>query len=350
MYQELRKRGTRACPGSTRTGHALVAIVAYEGVQILDVAGPLQALSTANDEGADPRYDLVVVSGSGGLVRTASGLEIRTRRFPRHDRIDTLLIAGGPGMERARDDRRVISFVRRASEARKRICTVCTGTFIAASAGILDGRRAVTHWRACERLAREFPAIKVERDPIFLRQGHVWSSAGVTAGIDLALALIEQDHDARLAAQVARRLVVFLRRPGGQSQYSEPLALQSPQGPAYSDLLAEVAADPARDWTIDTLAERAQQSVRTFFRRFKSATGHTPATAVKRIRLERARVLLETSTVKVDAIARQSGFGSLETLRRELHRELGISPGALRGRFAPGQPARLRRTASSSQS
>jgi transcriptional regulator GlxA family with amidase domain len=309
-----------------------VAILAYEGVQILDIAGPLQALTTANEEGATPRYDAVVVARRLGLVRTASGLEILARRIPPWRQIDTLMIPGGPGIEAARRDRPLLATLRRASASVRRFCTICTGAFIAAEAGILDGRRAVTHWRACDKFAEAFSAVHLERDPIYLRDGHIWSSAGVTAGIDLTLALIEADHGNALAARVARRLVVYLRRPGGQSQYSEMLALQSqPEG--YGDLLARVGANPAADWRVETLAAAAGQSPRTFFRQFKLRIGRTPAEAVTLIRLERARTLLETTPLPVETIAGQSGFGSSETLRRLVQRQFGLAPGALRGRF-----------------
>lgn len=309
-----------------------VVILAYDGVQILDIAGPLQALTTANEEGADPRYDIVVASISGNTAKTASGLDIRTERLPRLSRVDTLLIPGGPGVEDARKDARMLSAVRKAANTVRRLCTVCTGAFIAAATGVLDDRRAVTHWRSCERFAHLFPRVRLEKNPIFLKDGHVWSSAGVTAGIDLTLALIEEDHGNALAARVARRLVVYLRRPGGQSQYSEPLTLQS-QSSAYADLLSEVAANPAVNWNVENLSSHAAQSPRTFFRRFKSVTGYTPAEAVERIRIERARILLETTRLKIDSIAARCGFGSLETMRRIFQHHFGMAPGALRKRF-----------------
>jgi transcriptional regulator GlxA family with amidase domain len=310
-----------------------VVILAYDGVQILDVAGPLQSLTTANEEGANPRYDTIVGSMGAGMVRTASGLDIRTARLPPLARVDTLLIPGGPGIEGAQIDKNMLSTVRDAAEKVRRLCTVCTGAFIAAAAGILDGRQAVTHWRSCERFARQYPQIRLEKDPIFVRDGHVWSSAGVTAGIDLTLALIEEDHGSELAARVARRLVVYLRRPGGQSQYSEPLALQAKQTSAYGSLMSKVAMRPALNWHIDKLAGHAGQSPRTFFRRFKAATGFTPAEAVERIRLERARILLGTTQLKIDIIAARCGFGSPETMRRIFQHHFGVPPGAMRERF-----------------
>ena len=310
-----------------------VVILAYEGVQILDIAGPLQALTTANEEGASPRYDVIVASTPAGTVGTASGLDVRTARLPPLARIDTLLIPGGPGVEGAQKDARMLTAIRNAAKTVRRLCTVCTGAFIAAAAGVFDGRRAVTHWRACERFARLYPQVKLEKDPIFIRDGHVWSSAGVTAGIDLTLALIEEDHGSALAARVARRLVVYLRRPGGQSQYSEPLALQTTHTAAYRDLLSVVAVNPGLNWNIEKLAARAGQSPRTFFRRFKAATGCTPAEAVERIRLERARILLETTRLKIDIIASRCGFGSLETMRRIFQHHFSVPPGEMRERF-----------------
>jgi transcriptional regulator GlxA family with amidase domain len=310
-----------------------VVILVYDGVQILDVAGPLQALATANEEGANPRYQVIVASIRPGTVKTASGLDIRAVRLPPPASIDTLLIPGGPGIEYAQADARMLSAIRSAGQKVRRLCAVCTGAFIAAAAGVLDGRRAVTHWRACERFAHQYPQVRLERDPIFVQDGHVWSSAGVTAGIDLTLALIEEDHGGELAARVARRLVVYLRRPGGQSQYSEPLALQAKQTSAYGRVLSEVATKPALKWRIDKLASNAGQSPRTFFRRFKSETGLTPAQAVERIRLERARILLETTDVKMDVIAAGCGFGSLETMRRIFQHHFHTSPGTMRQHF-----------------
>lgn len=307
-----------------------VAILAFKGVQILDIAGPLQALTTANEETGRTRYSVELLSETGGPVTTASGVPVFTKPVRSASRVHTLIVPGGPGVHAARRSRRLIEAIRRLSKHAERRCTVCTGAFLMAETGLLDGRRVATHWRSCARLAREYPRLNVEEDPIYIRDGKSWTSAGVTAGIDMTLAMIEEDNGPGVALRVARRLVVYLRRPGGQRQFSEPLALQSGGGGAYASLLQLIAQKPSLEWKVEDMADAAGQSVRTFYRRFQEATGSTPAEAVERIRCEQARTLLQTSDLPTAAIARRTGLRTDSTLRRATKRLFGLAPAELR--------------------
>jgi transcriptional regulator GlxA family with amidase domain len=215
----------------------------------------------------------------------------------------------------------------------RRLAAVCTGTFLLAEAGLLDGRRATTHWRACEQLARRYPTITVERDPIFVRDGNVHTSAGVTAGMDLALALVEADHGRALALRVARELVMFLQRPGGQSQFSTQLAVQTADREPLRELQARIADHLADDLSVPALAAQVAMSERNFARMFTREVGLTPARFVERARVEGARRRLEESADSTDMVAAQSGFASAEVMRRSFVRLLGVPPSAYRGRF-----------------
>jgi transcriptional regulator GlxA family with amidase domain len=251
---------------------------------------------------------------------------------------DTLLVPGGPGVHEARGLPGLLPALRRLAKGARRTCSVCTGAFLLAEAGLLDGRRATTHWRSCARLAAEFPAVEVSPNPIWVRDGSVWSSAGVTAGIDLALALIEEDLGPPVAAEVARRLVVYMRRPGGQAQYSAPLSLQVDK--TFAPLIAWAAENLHRSLPTETLAERAAMAPRSFHRHFLAATGATPAKAIERLRLDRARALMETTQASTADIARRTGFGSEERMRRAFLRGFDVGPGEWRARF--GAPDAVR--------
>jgi transcriptional regulator GlxA family with amidase domain len=305
----------------------------YDGVQVLDVAGAAQALTTANEEGATPQYDLHVCALAGGAVTTASGFPIVAKPLPRSHTFDTFFIPGGPGVHRLRHNGVAIAALKRLCGRTRRVCAICTGAFALAEAGILDDRTAVTHWRSCARLAREFPKINVDPEPLFIRDGSIWTTAGVTAGIDLTLSLIEDDHGSALAARVARRLVVYMRRPGGQRQYSEPMALQEAAADPYGKLLENIANRPRGPWTVNNMAAATAQTPRSFHRKFVVSTGTTPAEAVERIRSEMARSLLQTTDLKIVQIAGQTGFGSESALRRALQRQFGVSARDLRERF-----------------
>jgi transcriptional regulator GlxA family with amidase domain len=311
-----------------------VIVVAFPDVQALDVVGPLEVFAMANRFGADPAYTTALVSGSGQPVTTSSGLSLGTERASRRAAIDTLMVAGGTGTPAAMADDHLIAWLRTAAASARRVTSVCSGAFLLAQAGALDGRRVTTHWSACDALARLFPAVEVDPDPIYVRDGNVWTSAGVTAGMDLALALVEHDHGGELALTVARQLVLFTHRPGGQSQFSAQLAVRRAEREPLRDALAFVAEHPEADLSVPALARRAAMSVRTFARAFSREVGTTPAVFVQRSRVEAARRLLETTDRTVDDIARACGFGTVETMHRAFQRVVRTTPVQYRRLFA----------------
>lgn len=315
--------------------HALpheVAFVLYPGVAPFDVAGPAQAFSAAGDA-----YRLHFVSVAGGSVVTdCGGMTLGSQTFDSLPaRIDTLLLPGGLGVFEARHDPALIAATRDLAARAGRIATVCVGAFLAAEAGLLTGRRATTHWRACDAMRQAYPDVALDEDAIYVRDGSIWSSAGISAGVDLALALIEQDHDAHVALRVARELVVFLKRPGGQSQFSATLRAQSADAQGrFGALIAWIAAHLDADLSAPALAERAAMSLRSFARTFPRATGKTPAHFVETLRIEAARALIEAGTLPLSEIARRCGLGDEQRLRRAFKRQTGITPDAFRSRFA----------------
>jgi transcriptional regulator GlxA family with amidase domain len=283
--------------------------------------------------GAAP-YLLRVVAKGGASVTASAGLAIAANPLPRASKpVDTLIIAGGPGVEAASADSDLVEWVRQHATRARRVASVCTGAFLLAASGVLDGRRAATHWSVCKEFAARYPAVRVEPDPIFVRDGAVWTSAGVTAGIDLALALVEQDLGRTVALAVARYLVVFLKRPGGQAQFSEALSLQSAEDEfgALHDWINKHLAD---EISLPALADRAGMSERSFSRHYAEATGLTPARAVERLRVEAARRLLSESRLPVKRISQRCGFGSEETMRRSFIRVLSATPQDYRARFS----------------
>ncbi|HEX4986580.1 MAG TPA: helix-turn-helix domain-containing protein [Burkholderiales bacterium] len=320
----------------------VVEVVAFPGAQLLDVAGPLQVFASANDAlraaGRPPAYAVRVVAESSP-VPTSSGLCLVVRRpGAAGGAIDTLIVSGGAGVHEAARDRRLLTWLRRRATRAKRVASVCSGAWLLAAAGLLDGRRAVTHWDECGALAHAHPKVRVEVDPIFIEDGKVWTSAGVTAGIDMSLAMVERDVGHAVAIAVARDLVVFLKRPGGQSQFSTALSLQ--HGDDRLDRLhGWIAGNLAADLSVPALAARAGMSERTFLRYYAAATGRTPARAVESLRVEAARQLLATTRVPVKRVAARCGFGSEETMRRSLLRQAGVTPGEYRARFSSAGPA-----------
>lgn len=280
-------------------------------------------------------YDVEVVSAHPGALETSSGLSFSPRRTLRSCRgpIDTLIVAGGTGVADAQRDERLVRWVRVAAGRSRRVASVCTGAFLLARAGLLDGRRATTHWAACDELARRHPQVAVEADPIFVRDGNVFTSAGVTAGMDLALALVEDDLGREVALQAARWLVLFVKRPGGQSQFSAQLSAQTAERPPLQALQAWISDHLDADLSVPELAARACMSERNFARAFRREVGQTPAAYVEAVRVERARQELETTDAPIDVIARRCGFGTPETLRRAFHRRLRVGPAAYRARF-----------------
>jgi transcriptional regulator GlxA family with amidase domain len=317
-----------------------VAIAAYEGVLLLDLSGPLEALRVAsthpNHLGASLIYESSVLSVHGGLVMTADGVRIVTEPASALDgqAIDTLIVPGACEIGDVRRDRELIDWIRRRAPDCRRVCSICIGTFLLAEAGLLNGRRVVTHWMHCGLLSSSYPTITVEPDAIYVRDGAIWTSAGVTTGIDLTLALIEQDCGRTVAMHVARVLVVYLRRMGGQSQYSALLAAQvESASDAFTELERWIAENLSEDLSVERLAERAAMSPRNFTRRYTEARKRTPARAVESIRVDAARRALEETDDRIDAIARRCGFNNEEQLRGAFARHVGIPPRAYRDRF-----------------
>ena len=310
-----------------------IVIVMYPGVQPLDVVGPAEVFNTAARL-EPPGYAVEFVARERGPVESSTvGLiadrALRNCRGP----IDTLMVAGGGGVRDACRDAGTVSWVRSAAARSRRVSSVCTGAFLLAEAGLLDGLRATTHWSGCDRLADRYDEVMVERDPIFIQDGNVYTSAGVTAGMDLALALVEEDLGRRTALEVARWLVLFVKRPGGQSQFSAQLAAQTAEREPLRELQEWIAGNLDADLSVAALAERAHMSERNFARAFGKELGMTPAAYVETVRVEAARMTLEATGTPVEIVARQAGFGTVETMRRAFHRRLGVGPAEYRARF-----------------
>jgi transcriptional regulator GlxA family with amidase domain len=312
-----------------------VVVVAFDGAQSLDITGPVEAFSIATRYFGG-EYASELVTPDGRPARCSSGLSLNADRSIHEVRgaIDTLVVAGGAAAPEVAADERVAAWIRDAAKRARRVASVCTGAFLLAEAGLLDGRRATTHWSECATLAERYPQIAVEPDPIYVRDGKVYTSAGVTAGMDLALGLIEEDHGAQVALRTARALVLFVRRPGGQSQFSAQLTAAPARREPLRDVQAHIAEHPAADLSVPALAARAYMSERNFARAFRAETGMTPAAYVEAARVERARRELETTDVPIQAVAAQCGFGTVETMRRAFARRLGVNPAAYRARFA----------------
>jgi transcriptional regulator GlxA family with amidase domain len=325
-------------PHSPPNSARAVEVLAYPSVQLLDVTGPLQVFASANDfmekAGEAPPYAIRLVAPGGGSVKASAGVALVADPLsPAHAGLDTLVVAGGEGVDAAALDSALVDWVRERTRQARRTASICTGAFLLAASGVLDGRRVATHWQHCAELARRFPKIRVEADPIFVRDDPVWTSAGVTAGIDLALALVEEDLGRTMALAVARYLVVFLKRPGGQAQFSEVLALQAAED-KFGALHDWISKHLAGDLSLPALASQAGMSERSFSRHYAEATGLTPARAVERLRVEAARRLLSETRLPVKRISQRCGFGSEETMRRSFLRLLAASPQDYRARFS----------------
>jgi transcriptional regulator GlxA family with amidase domain len=315
-----------------------IDVLTYPAVQLLDVTGPVQVFTSANDliaeAGGTPPYLLRVVAQGGEGVRASAGVMLAAGPLTQsREALDTLLVpGGGQGAEAAAENPVLVDWVRQRAAQARRVASVCTGAFLLAAAGVLDGRRAATHWNYCAKLAQRFPAIRVETDPIFVCDGPVWTSAGVAAGIDLALALVEEDLGRSVALAVARHLVVFLKRPGGQAQFSAALALQTADD-KFGALHDWVNDHLASDLSLSVLANQAGMSERSFSRHYAEATGQTPARAIERLRVEAAGRLLSETRLPVKRISKRCGFGSDETMRRSFLRLLAVTPQDYRDRF-----------------
>jgi transcriptional regulator GlxA family with amidase domain len=316
-----------------------VVLVAFDGVQPLDVVGPAEVFSTAALL-SPPGYTVEVVAPTAEPLRASSvnlapDRSIASCRGP----IDTLMCAGGTGVRDAARDERLIHWLRAAAKRSRRVASVCTGAFLLARAGLLDGRKATTHWSACAALARNYPEIEVEPDPIFVEDGTVYTSAGVTAGMDLALGLVDEDLGRDVALEVARWLVLFLRRPGGQAQFSAQLAAQAAEREPLRELQGWIPDNLDADLSVPALARRVSMSERNFARTFRREVGMTPAAYVETSRVESARMALESGGEPIETVASRTGFGTVETMRRAFRRRLGVSPGDYRNRFSAKEAA-----------
>ncbi len=314
-----------------------VVFVIYPDIVLLDLAGPLEVFTHARQPGAErPAYETAIASLKGGSIATDTVVSIETEPLENWvgREIHTLVIVGGDGAEAAMHDAQLIGRVAELSKRSQRVCSVCSGALVLAAAGLLDGRRATTHWEDCAHLARAFPRVRVEVDPIYIKDDHVWTSAGITAGTDMALAIVAEDLGQDAALNRAQALVTYMVRPGGQSQFSPALERQKlERSPKFRKLHQWIAENLERDLRVEQLAERENMSPRNFHRLYASTTGVTPANAVETIRMEAARELLETSSMGVKAVAGTCGFGDEERMRRAFLRMVGVSPSEYRQRF-----------------
>ena len=316
-----------------------VVIVGFQGVQAMDVVGPFDVFTGASlklrSEGK-PGYDVTLVSTDGRPVSTGTGLTLHAEPLPDlHEPIDTVVLPGGYGVDEARRNAKLMAWIAHTAQAARRVVSVCTGAFLAAEAGLLDGCRATTHWAHADRLAREFPTVDVDAEPIYVRSSEtVWTAAGVTAGIDLALSLVEADHGTEVAQTVARYMVLYLRRPGGQTQFAAPVWMPRARREPIREVQEAIEAEPGATHSVTTLARKAAMSPRHFTRVFTGEVGEAPGAYVDRIRTEAARRQLEETDDTVVAIATRCGFGTAETMRRNFVRRLGVSPDQYRRTFA----------------
>ncbi|WP_027720734.1 GlxA family transcriptional regulator [Maridesulfovibrio zosterae] len=314
----------------------------YPDVVALDITGPLEVFSTATellsrnnrkDEGYNPCFASMVA----GPVRTSSGLTLYADENIETTNPDILLIPGGPKTESISTDPAIIHAVQAAAEQAESIVSVCSGAFILAACGFLDGKQATTHWMLTGRLAKLYPSIKVNPDALYVQDGNISTSGGVTAGIDLALTIVEEDYGPQLAIEIARILLLYRRRPGHQSQFSSPLAIQAQTCSLFSELIVWMEENLSENLTVERLAEQANMSPRTFARIFPAETGEKPGRFVEQLRIDRAREMIESGMKSFDIVAQESGFGREERLRRAFQRRLGISPAQYRAHFIKGE-------------
>jgi transcriptional regulator GlxA family with amidase domain len=316
-----------------------VALVIYPGIQSLDLVGPFEVFQGANAaqrlRGAAAEYRVQIFAQAAAPIQTESGLslmadsDLSQLRGP----LDTLIVAGGRGVRDALKDRALLQAVKRAARRARRVVSVCSGAFVLAELGLLDGCKVTTHWQRCSQLARRYPKLQVQTEPIFVRDGSVYTSAGVSAGIDLALALVEEDLGRQVALEIARGLVLFLRRPGNQAQFSAQLAMQQADRAPLREVQRWIVEHPHEDLSSEVLARRAIMSLRHFTRCFTSEVGVTPARYVENVRVEAARRRLVESQDGLERVASQCGFGSSESLRRVFLRRLAVTPSEYRNRF-----------------
>jgi transcriptional regulator GlxA family with amidase domain len=325
-----------------------VGFVVYDGANILDLAGPMQVFATASEQaeqfGGGRSYEVRILSAAGGPVRCSAGPAMESEPIDRFEpgALDTLLVVGGHGAFEAAADPRLLDWLRRQGLKCRRMGSICTGTFVLAAAGLMQGRRVVTHWDYIERFQASFPHLRIESDAIYCEDGPFWTSAGVTAGLDMALALVERDLGHALALRTARRLVFYLHRPGGQAQFSVHLEARSVRSARLQKVVDRILERPSAKLGIDSLARLAAMSKRTFLRSFQRELSMTPAEFIRRSRLETARRLLEQSKDGVEQVSVKSGFSSRAAMRRAFQSQLKVSPQAYRERFRlSGQKNRL---------
>lgn len=313
-----------------------IVLLAFDGVQPLDVVGPAEVFSTAERLTGGGAYEIELVAKTREpIMARSAGYALAPVRTTAQCRgpIDTLIVGGGTGVRTAVEDRSLVRWVRSASARSRRTASVCSGTFLLAAAGLLGGRTVTTHWASADELERRHPELTVDPNPIFLHEGNVWTSAGVTSGMDLALAMVEEDMGREVALEVARWLVLFLQRPGGQAQFSSHLTAQLADRRPLRELQAWIADNLDGDLRVEALAERAAMSPRNFARSFRREIGLTPAAYVEALRVERARQCLEQESDPIESVAAQCGFGTPETMRRAFARRVGIAPADYRARF-----------------
>jgi transcriptional regulator GlxA family with amidase domain len=324
-------------PSTKNASPRTIVLVGFEGAAALDITGPYEVFAAAShlSQSAPSPYRLLLLAEEAGPFRTAAGLGLVADASWRdcHDYPDTLLVVGGPEVAPLVENDALLAWLAKMAQGTRRIGSVCTGAFALAQAGLLEGHRATTHWMAAQRLKESYPNVRVEPDAIYVKDGKVYTSAGVTAGMDLALALVEEDLGRETALAVARMLVLFLKRPGGQSQFSTMLQAQAAEKKRLSALLSWLAENYRRPLTVEEMASRAAMSPRTFARTFLAETGATPAHYLESIRMEHAVRLLETTGITLEAAARECGFTGCEQLRRAFLRHLGITPREYRERF-----------------
>lgn len=305
----------------------MIGVLVYDNFQLLDASGPISAFEIAYRLQGKPS-PITVLAAKGGAVRSSSGVEINARDF-RRAKPDTLIIAGGDGVRTAATCKATLAFVRSVARRGNRVASVCSGTYVLAEAGLLDGRRATTHWSRTQHFLKAYPKVRLEADRIYVQDGNVWSSAGITAGIDLALAMIEDEFGEEIAGQTAKQLVVYHRRSGGQSQFSALLELKSPSG-RFRPLLTWARENLDTELTVERLADQANMSPRHFSRSFTAETGISPSKAVERLRIEVARTRVQSGNEPIEAIAIGAGFGDAERMRRAFMRTFGHPPQSLR--------------------
>lgn len=319
--------------------HHEVVVVAFDGLQLLDLAGPVEVLRTATRLGASPPYRTVIATPDGQPVRSESAVSVAADASMAdlarsRDRVDTLVVVGGEGTRTAAHRQNFLADLAAVAGRAPRVASVCSGAWLLAAAGLLDGYEATTHWASCDAMAERFAGVRVRPDRIYVRDRDRWTSAGVTAGVDLFLAIVQTDHGAELAHQAAGWLVVFVQRPGGQSQFSAQLRTQRAATTSIADLQASLGDHLDEDLGVEALAARVGMSPRTFARVFRRETGTTPAVFVEELRVETARRLLETTDLTVAAVARRVGLKHAETLHRAFHRRLGTTPDRYRQHFS----------------